>query len=275
MKWVCHNGKMLAETTPLFTAANRGFRYGDGLFETAKVFQNRLLLSTLHFNRMFSGMQVLGIRPGPAFTPQILEQNILELCAKNEVTPLARVRLAIYRSQNGEADYVIEALPLKEDVMQWNERGWQLVVYPLVRKSCDAFANLKSANYLLYVLASRYAAEKGMDEALVMNSYNHLADGSKTNLFLLKDGEWHTPALNQGCVAGVMRQYLIDYLKKSSIVLHQTHLTHEMLLGADEVFCTNAIQGIRWVASFEGKQYSNSKTKNLFTHFLKTEGYNF
>src|SRR5688572_18144800 len=128
MKWVCHNGNMLPETQPLFTAANRGFRYGDGLFETAKVYQGRLLLSTLHFNRLFSGMQVLGIAPGPLFTPRLLEQQIIELCKKNKAADLARVRLAVYRSHNGEADYVIEAAPLGGEAMQWNPKGWELVL---------------------------------------------------------------------------------------------------------------------------------------------------
>lgn len=275
MKWVCHNGEMLPEGQPLFTAANRSFRYGDGLFETGKVFQARLLLAHLHFHRLFKGLQLLGIPSGKHFTPTLLEHKIVELCAKNEVAALARVRLAVYRSGTGEADYVIETFPLSSEAMQWNQKGWQLTVYPLARKSCDAFANLKSANYLPYILAAQYAAEKRVDEALVLNTYNHLADGSKTNLFLLIDNEWYTSALEQGCVAGVMRQHLIDHLKGASNVLHQTQITHHMLLAASEVFCTNAIQGIRWVASVDGKQYDNPETKKLFAAFLKKEGYYF
>lgn len=264
MKWVCHNGEMVPDGQPLFSAANRSFRYGDGLFETMRVYQNELLLAPLHFNRLFTGLQLLNIRPSARFTPEVLQQNILELCRKNDCARLARVRLAVYRSESGEAGYVIEALALNEDALQWNTEGWKLVVYGLARKSCDAFANLKSANYLPYVLAGAFAAEQGADEALVLNTYNHVADGSKTNLFLIKDKTIYTPALHQGCVSGVMRRHVIDNLKVMGFVLHQIGVNEQLLREADEVFCTNAVQGIRWVKHFGQKEYGNALTHQIF-----------
>ena len=146
-------------------------------------------------------------------------------------------------------------------------------MYPAARKSCDAFANLKSANYLPYVLAQLYANEKGADEALVLNSFTNIADGSKTNLFLVKGSALYTPALHQGCVSGVMRQHLINYLKSEGYELHQTEINHEDLLQADEVFCTNAIQGIRWVQSYGDKTYSSTFTQHLFQAALSTDDY--
>lgn len=264
MKFVCHNGEMVPAGQPLFDAENRSFRYGDGVFETARVVDGRMLLAPLHFERLFTSLQLMKIRPGPQFTPRLLEENILRLCRENICSQRARVRLAVYRQQAGDAGYVIEAFPLAEDALQWNERGWSLVLYGLARKSCDAFANLKSANYLPYVLAGAYAAEKGADEALVLNCNNHIADGSKTNLFLIKDGAVYTPALSQGCVAGVMRTHLIDTLKNSGFIVHQTEVKEQMLLAADEVFCTNAVQGIRWVQRFGEKDYSNTLTQQIF-----------
>lgn len=273
MKWVCHNGRLVPAEEALFTADNRGFRYGDGLFETAKVVESKLLLASLHFDRLFTGLQLLQIKWGPLFTPDNLEQNILALCAKNGHAALARVRLAVYRSQNGVADYVMESFALATDAMQWNSKGWQLVLYPDARKSCDAFANIKSANYLPYVLANLYAAEKGADEALVLNTDNNMADGSKTNLFLVKESAIYTPALHQGCVAGVMRQHLLYQLKREGYELHQTQIGHEDLLEADEVFCTNAIQGIRWVETYCNKTYSHTITQQIFLTVLGPDGY--
>jgi branched-chain amino acid aminotransferase len=264
MKWVCHNGTLVPALQPLFTAQNRSFRYGDGIFETIKVVQNRMLLSQLHFERLFTSLHLLGIQPGMGFTKEFLVAAVLNLCNENGCSALARVRLAVYRNEQNRADYVIEAIPLDAEVLQWHTNGWRLELYPQVRKSCDALANIKSANYLPYVLAGMYAQEKGADEALVLNAFNHIADGSKTNLFLIKEGELFTPALNQGCVNGVMRRWIIDNLKKNGFSVHQGEVKEEQLKTADEVFCTNAIQGIRWVQSFGAKQYSSSQTRRIY-----------
>ncbi len=264
MNFICHNGEFLSANSALFIAANRGFRYGDGVFETAKVFSGKLPLAALHFDRLFTSLQLLNIKPGTRFTAQILEENMLQICRKNACDNLARVRLAVYRDESGEAGYVIEAFELNADVLELNKEGWKLVVYPHARKSCDAFSSLKSANYLPYVLAGAYAVEKDADEALVLNSYNHIADGSKTNLFFIKEEAIYTPALGQGCVSGVMRRHLIDCLKGLGYVLHQTEVSGEDLLSADEIFCTNAIQGIRWVSHFNGKEFGNGLTQQIY-----------
>ena len=264
MKWVCHNGKIVPADSPLFGAGKRGFRYGDGVFETAKVVDGRLLLAPLHFNRLFTSLHLLQIRPGGQFTPEIIEAQILNLCRQNGCAALARVRLAVYREEKGDGGYVIEAAPLAADAQQWNKEGWNLVVSPLARKSCDALAYLNSANFLPYVLAAAYAAEKSADEALVLNVANNVADGSKTNLFLVKDQIIYTPALNQGCVSGVMRTFIIESLKKEGYVVHQTEVDEPLLLQADEVFCTNAIQGIRWVRSFDSREYRHSFTQAVY-----------
>jgi branched-chain amino acid aminotransferase len=270
MKWVCHNGTTIPAQLPLFTAQNRSFRYGDGVFETIKVFQNRILLPHLHFDRLFTSLHLLQMQPGMGFTKELLEAQVLQLCTLNDCAHLARVRLAVYRSEHNQADYIIEAVPLGEEAMQWNEKGWQLELYPLARKSCDAFANIKSANFLPYVLAGMYAHEKGADEALVLNAFNHIADGSKTNLFLIQDGDIYTPALHQGCINGVMRKFVIDTLKENGYVVHQAEIDEERLLAADEVFCTNAIQGIRWVQNFGDKLYTCDQTRQIYNLIAST-----
>ncbi|MGV3657590.1 MAG: aminotransferase class IV [Chitinophagaceae bacterium] len=270
MKLICHNGEFLPAGATIFNAANRGFRYGDGVFETGRVVNGKWQLAPLHLDRLFTSLQLLGIKPGPQFTPKILEENILKLCLKNDCVALARVRLAVYREESGEAGYVMEAVPLSADALQLNKKGWNLVVYPHARKSCDAFANLKSVNYLPYIMAGAYAAEKGADEALVLNSNNHIADGSKTNLFFIKEKTVYTPALNQGGVSGVLRQYVIDSLKQKNYLLHQTEVSGEDLTDADEIFCTNAVQGIRWVGHFNGKEYSNQLTQLIYRQLFPT-----
>ena len=235
----------------------RGFRYGDGVFETMKVFNGRLLLEEFHFDRLFSSLSLLKITADD-FNRELFAQKILELCTLNKCIESARVRLTVYRDEENKGGFVLEANSLDRSVNELNKEGWTINIYPLARKSCDAFANLKSANYLPYVMADLYAKETDCNETIVLNTENHLCDASKANIFFLVKDEIYTPALHQGCVNGVKRRYIIEELKKEKIVVDQRAISESLLLEADEVFLTNAINDIRWVKSFRNKTYNNS-----------------
>lgn len=248
---------------PLFTAQNRGFRYGDGIFETIKFFRGQMLLRRFHFDRLFLGMELLKMNAGN-LSEKKLERDIVELCTLNTCTDLARVRLAIYREEEAPVSYVIEAFSLNETANRLNEEGWTIDIFPHVRKSQDAFANLKTANYLPYVLADMYAKEKGLNESLLLNSENNICDASKANIFLFIRDEIYTPALHQGCVSGTMRRFIIDELRRSGVPVHQKALSEEHFFDAQEVFLTNAINGVRWVEVFREKKYSNKFVKEMY-----------
>ncbi len=264
MTFVSLNGELFPSDAPLFPAQNRSFRYGDGLFETMKVLNGQIILSTYHFDRLWLGLHMLQIGLPEGFTREQLEEAVLNLCKENSLQQAARVRLAVFRNDANMAEYVIETMPLPYDANLLNEKGWSLELYPFARKSCDAIGNLKTANYLIYILAGLYAKGKAVDECLVLNTENNLCDASKANVFLVHQNSVYTPALHQGCVNGVMRRYLVEQLKDIGITVHQREVNEELLLQADEVFVTNAISGIRWIASYRDKQYSNEMVRNIY-----------
>jgi branched-chain amino acid aminotransferase len=266
MNQVLFEGKFYEAGAPLFTAANRGFRYGDGIFETIKVFRGQVLLKDFHFERLDLGMKMLALKNLPD-TPA-LEQDILSLCRENDCEQLARVRVAVFRGENSQASIVAEAHRLDDEANRWNEEGFTLELYPFARKSTDGLANLKSANYLPYVLAAHYAAEKGVDDCLVLNVENAICDSSRANLFLIRGEEIFTPALHQGCVSGVMRRFVMDELKRMGLPVKGSVITLDDMEEADEVFLTNAIQGMRWVSRFREKNYSNTMTAGIYKKLL-------
>lgn len=261
---VCFNGGFFPAAAPLLPAQNRGYKWGDGVFETMKVFQGRLLLESFHFERLFASLQLLGIEKGEAFTQNNLVALVLQLCQLNNCSSHARIRLAVFRTEENAAGFTIEAVPLAEEVSRWQSDGLTLALYPYARKSMDAFANLKSANFLPYVLAQRYAEENAADDALVVNAQNRLCDTSRANLFLVKGRNIYTPALHEGCVNGVMRRVVIEEAKTAGYRLHQDEVEEELLMAADEVFLTNAIQIIRWVAYYKNSHYGCAHTRQLF-----------
>ena len=260
--FINYNGALLPSDQAVLTAGNRGFRYGDGLFETMLVRRGGVRLGRYHFERLASGMRLL--RFGPLFSPDILERQILELCAVNGGgSGECRVRLVVFRGDGGLLDppdlvpqYIIQALPLPSGPGGWNEEGLVIDIFPEGRKSCDHFSRLKSNNFLLYAQAAIYAREQGVDDCLVLNGHERIADSTIANVFYIRDGVIYTPPLSEGGVAGVMRRHLLEVLPEAGYTVHERPVLVEDLLGADEVLLTNAVRGISGVRSFRGVSYT-------------------
>ncbi|MDO6429699.1 aminotransferase class IV [Flavitalea sp. BT771] len=261
--FIIFNGSFFPSGTPLLTADNQGFRYGDGLFETIRVKEGRILLSDHHFQRLFNGSHLLGLK---GLTPDQLSAAILDLCERNGHAISARVRLTVFRGdagqEHGAANYIIQSWHL-ERPSELNEKGLILGVFPTGRKSCDAFANIKSNNYLLYSMAGQYAVRHGWDDCLVLNSLGRVADSSIANLFYVQGGTIYTPSLSEGCVAGVMRRWLIESLPAAGFRVEERPVAPEDLILAEEVFVSNAIRGVRWVRSFGGVTYGNGTVRDI------------
>ena len=275
MNHVCVNGKILPADKPVLMGDNRGYRYGDGLFETMKMIAGKIVLEQYHFERLFSGLDLLRFRVPSLFTEAKLRKEIAALCRKNHCMDIARVRLSVFRGNGGLYDeakglqYLIECWPAEPSVNKWNKNGLDIDIYPDAEKSCDKFCNLKSANYLPYVMAAQFAKEHKLNDCLVLNTKGHIADATIANIFLLKHSLLITPALPEGCVAGVMRRYLVEKLSSSSnFEIREGVVRRNDLESFDEVFLTNAMYGIRWVKRFGDKTYANTQTAKIYREHI-------
>ena len=257
--YVNYNGVLYPADRPLLTADSRGFRYGDGIFETLFVRKGGIRLFDYHFERLVAGMGVLDMEVPAGFVEK-LGREVLALCEVNGVgfSGAGRVRLAVFRGESSflgpvdrKAHYIIQSWAI-EGGSGGNVR---LGVFPGGRKACDVLANLKSNNYLLYILAAQYARKQGLDDCLVLNSRERLADSTIANLFYIRDSVFYTPPLSEGGVAGVMRRYLLEALPLAGYTVVEQPVTVGELLEADEVFLTNAIRGIVPVGEFVGKVF--------------------
>lgn len=271
---VCLNGSFFSHKDRLLSASNSSYRYGDGLFETIRCEKGQPLLFELHMNRLMEGIDLLGVKKSAFFSVELLASKIKELLHKNNCLQLARVRLSVYRGEGGlfdndhKAGYLIECWPL-QDAVEWNENGLVLGVYPELKKTIDFLSNLKTASFLIYSLAAQFAKRQRWNDAIVLNTQSTVADTTIANLFIVRKREILTPSLDQGCVAGVMRTYLIQAMQKEGILVKETAIDVAMLYEADEVFLTNAIRGLRWVGNLDNKVYTNTHSRDLFNRFLK------
>lgn len=278
MNSICFNGKILPADQPVLMVDNRSYRYGDGLFETMKVDNGKICLEGYHFERFFSSLQLLQMELPALLTAEKLSQQVLQLCERNNCSGLARVRLSAFRGNGGifegsdEIQYIIERWPLNESVNRLNENGLIIDIYPDARKSCDLFSNIKSANFLPYVMAARHAKQHKLNDCLVLNVNDRITDSTIANVFLLKGDKLITPPLGEGCINGVMRRYLLEKIKEADfeIKVEEALVTVDDLLSANEVFLTNAIQGIKWVAQFRDKKYTSVVTSKIYSRFIQT-----
>lgn len=274
--FICLNGKILRAEDPVLLASNRGYRYGDALFETMKVASKNILLETYHFERLFAGLRLLQFEMPKLLTREKLRNEVILLVEKNYCGNLARIRLSVFRGNGGVYDeertpqYLIECWPLNESLNRLNENGLVIDIFPAARKSCDSFSHLKSANYLPYTMAAIYAKANKLNDCLVLNKDGNIADATIANVFLIKEGVVITPGPDQGCVNGVMRRHLLEKMNDAGYSIQENPVSVSTLEEADEVFLTNAISGIRWVKQFRDNVYSNNLTVEIYNRFIKT-----
>ncbi|MEQ7800270.1 aminotransferase class IV [Pedobacter sp. ASV1-7] len=269
-EYILHNDEFVIINHPILTAANRGFRYGDGLFETMRMCNGKLKFAELHADRLRAGMKALKIDGSILLDEYFLKQKTAELCKKNKLKDNVRFRLSVYRAGDGlytpnsnKFGYVMEASALHEDNYELNKKGLIIDVFDELTKPVNSLSNCKTSNSLLYVMAGLYKKQHRLDDAFILNQHGFLCESISSNIFVVYDKQIYTPALSEGCVAGVMRNVVMGMARAHDIAVIEAQINPEILKAAEEVFITNAISGIRWVMGYGRKRYFNEITKLL------------
>jgi branched-chain amino acid aminotransferase len=152
------NGKIINGEDAKISHDDRSFRYGDGLFETMKILDGKILLESFHFDRLMHGLNIMKFEIAELFLTDKFRSEIIQLCEKNNCFSIARVRLTLSRGNGGlylfqnQFNYIIEARSL--NVQEQSGDGITIGIFRDAKKSCDVFSNLKSANFLPYVMAA-------------------------------------------------------------------------------------------------------------------------
>lgn len=270
LEYIIHNHQLINANQPLLTSRNRGFRYGDGLFESMRMCDGKLMFAALHAERLQAGMKALKIEGGVSFDAYFLKQKTAELSRKNKLKDNARFRLSVYREGDGlyapegnEAGYILEGSLLTDNHYSLNKKGLIISIYPELTKQVDMLSNYKTSNSHLYVMAGLFKQQNRLDEAFILNQHGFLCESISSNIFVVYDKQIYTPALSEGCIAGVMRKAVMNLAKENKIPIIEAQINPEVLQAADEVFITNASSGIRWVMGYGRKRYFNEVTKSL------------
>lgn len=259
MKWLHYQGDILPVEDFRIGSDNRAMRYGDGIFESIRVTYGQPLWTGYHFDRLQYGLRALGIKQ--PFHFERFNSHLQELLEANKIRQGARLRVQVWRAPGGyytpssdEAQWLMEVETLPHNAFALNYKG--LVVGDASRPKQALFLpDIKSSNALPYVLAGREARESGWDDALLYHPEGALLESSNSNVFVLRDGVLRTPALDGGCLPGVMRRVFLEMLPTLGYQMKEQLLSHADLQTAEEVYLTNAIQGLRWVGGYKNKRY--------------------
>lgn len=242
-----------------------------GLIETIKVVDGRPVFKNLHVRRLVNSLRMINVE----VNEYRVEDRILRLLKYECIEKgLKNFRLRIEVQKNRMHDYLPEIGELKWNCVlsslestrfTWNERGLKLTILPKHKKLLDRFANLKHSERAIYQAALNYARENNFDEALVLNEKDNVTDASIYNVFIVQKGKVFTPPLEDGSVAGVLRELLLSRLPETRII--ERSLTLKDICQAEEIFLTNAIRGIRWVEYLDDQQLGNTITRQIFREF--------
>lgn len=272
-----YDGQILRSNKLLISPNNRSYRYGDGCFETIRIINGRIQLANYHFERLLSSLEALHFKKSGYFTAAWLEKQILELAEKNGHLQSARIRLTVTRGEGGVYDeqnqfpyLLIQSWTLSSSTLVLNENGLVVDVYKDARKVVDRFSSIKSNSYLPYVMGALWAKEQQLNDAILLNPFNRVADATIANVFIVKDGTIKTPSLAEGPVNGVMRRHLLQVLRKENVPVEETEITLDELFEASEIFLTNSIHGIRWVKQLGENNYTNMLTQQLHKWLVKS-----
>lgn len=271
MNKVIYNGELKEAGAVVVPSDNRAFKFGDGVFESIRVMDGKACFIDNHFNRLKMGLEALHIEPQDDFSTEKLEEQIKEVIKANGITEGGRIRLTLSRASKGMYmpqyetgfDYLIEAMALEENRFALNERGLVLDIYPEMRKQINRLSYFKTLNCQLYIMASIYAKQNNLDNVLITNENDCIIESANSNLFIVSNGVLYTPPLADGCLGGTMRMEVINKALRHDIKVYETTLRPQNLLVADELFLTNAIQGVQWVSSYRQKRYYHTLAQRL------------
>ena len=265
MNSILINGKKVSQ----ISVNDRGFLYGDGVFETIACKNRSLIYWNEHLQRLNNACRILKLNPVDEATWLKDISKIIKDHSEDCVIKL------IYSRGEGQRGYKLPEItePLRvvmsstmpvyaEDIYQ---QGVKLMVCQTPASSNSRLAGLKHLNKLDAVLARSEWSDETIFEGLMLDDYGNVIEGTMSNLFAVKNNSLYTPVLKRSGVNGIIRQRIIDLAKNDNIVTQQIEIKLDKLLEMDEIFITNSLIGLCPVNQLESNLY---KTGPITSHLM-------
>lgn len=265
------NGALSGETN-IISSENRGYNYGDALFETIKTTHGKVLFWEDHYFRLMASMRIMRMEIPMNFTMEFLEDEIYKTLEANQLlNSSARIKLMVFRNEGGfytpntnEVSFVISVKLIQNDFYLLNEDFYEVDLFKDYYISPSLLSTLKTNNKALNVVGSIFAKENDLNNCLLLNTNKHVVEALNGNIFLVNGNTIKTPPISDGCLKGVMRTQLMQIIKKlPEYSLVEESISPFELQKADELFITNVVTGIQPISKYRKKVYTNKVSKVL------------
>jgi branched-chain amino acid aminotransferase len=275
MPYINYNGNIYDENEPLFNVTNRGFRYGDGFFESIVMFSRKMPLFVSHYDRILASAEIIDARLPEKFDEDYLLSLILDLASANDFSN-ARIRVQFYRKGDGlylpetdELGFVVSMTPLNNSRFEIGE-GLSIGVFP-EPKPVGAFSFLKTTGALYYVMAAKWCHTNSYTEAIITNDeydaqndsiIKYVSEAVSSNVLMYTDNKLFYTADLDFAVNGIMQQTILS-LENSGIEILEARFDVDTLANAEEILLVNAVKGVRWAKYFHGREYGSKQAQKI------------
>jgi branched-chain amino acid aminotransferase len=261
--------------------SNRAFLYGDAVFETLKIVNNRILFLEDHYFRLMASMRILRMEIPMNFTQEFIEKQVLDLATANHIGESARVRITVYRNSEGYylpetniISYLISVKPLDNQLYKIENNTYEVDLFKDFYISKQLLSTLKTTNKLINITGSIYAKENDLNNCLLLNEDKNVVEALNGNIFVLMGNKLTTPLLSDGCLNGILRKQIIEILKNmEDIEFYEQTISPFDLQKADELFITNTITGIQPITKYRKKEYRTSLSNELLIKLNQLIGF--
>ena len=261
----------LVENTEVFGTSNRGFLYGDAVFETMRIHHGSILFLEDHYFRLMATMRIVRMEIPMNFTMEYLETQILSTVKANQCENAARVRITVYRNEGGyylpetnTVCFAIQAIALDSDAYVIQSMPYEVDLYKDFHIAKHLLSTLKTTNKMIHITGSVFAKENDLESCLILNEEKNVIEALHGNIFMLVGKTLITPPISDGCLNGVMRKNLQVIAKEMEpLEVLEKSISPFDLQKADELFITNVIQGIQPITKYRKKEYQTDLARTL------------
>lgn len=276
--YVYLNGKLIPAKEAVVSVFDHGFLYGDGVYETMRVYEGGIFMLDEHLRRLYRSASMIGLTI--PLEIDSLKISIYETLIANSLKK-AYVRLTVSRGHGPigidpelcpEPTIVIIAQGMKDYPRSFYEKGISLIISETRKNLREAInPRIKSLNFLNNILAKIEAKKKDAYEAIMLNAYGKLTEGTISNVFFHKDDILCTPSLDCGILDGITRGIVIDLAVREGLKVKEGEFTKEDIYSAAEVFITNTTLEVMPVSKVDDQKYAVGNITKLLHRAYRQE----
>jgi len=272
------NGELFNEETAKISVFDRGFLYGDSVYEATRTFNRRPFRINQHLDRLFVSADKIELEP------TLSREDILKALDKTiAASPHENhsIRIILTRGTNrdlgldpelsSQNNLIIMTKAIPDNPEWWYTEGVSMIFHH--KKSTQKGSLPKSGNYQENMLAHKDAIAQGATDAIMVNTEGHVTEGSTSNVWLVKNGKILTPTLADGVLEGLTRKTLFEMARAQNLPLFEASLTQDDFMNADEVFVTSTTRNIVPVTKIANRLIGQGKpgqtTLELLAKYLE------